>query len=182
MVDGRTQIPLADDGWPLQVYLDQTVRCDDCGLEPDLNWAWDGLPHGDGGLRMFALRVVDRLEREGWRFDGAPYCPECAANLPPRPRVHKPSGGGFVAGIVGAVLGALAGALLGILLVVALTMYEEWKAVPGRNPGGGAAMMMMVIFTVPVGLYLGATRGARFALRRYERRQAEWDEEYGADA
>ena len=78
------ELELPHDDWHNYVYMLLTATCDHCGLEPDFAWAWDGLPEGDSGARIFAIRAVGYLKRQGWQMlDGSPYCPTCSEKLFP---------------------------------------------------------------------------------------------------
>jgi len=78
------ELPLDD--WHNYVYMLLSAECDHCGGEADLAWASEGLPDGDSGARVFAVRAVEYLRREGWQMvDGAAYCPACCETLFPKP-------------------------------------------------------------------------------------------------
>jgi hypothetical protein len=76
----ETKLP--DDFWHTFVYVHfGYFCCGRCGIEPDLEWAWEGLTANDeAGLVQFTNRVVPHLKSEGWIvLDAQPRCPLCAA-------------------------------------------------------------------------------------------------------
>src|SRR2546423_220198 len=69
------------DAWHDHIYLmfDGT-RCDQCGKEPDLAWAWDELGGGEAAGARYALGAVPHWKDRGWRLQkGRLYCPRCAS-------------------------------------------------------------------------------------------------------
>lgn len=74
---------LPDDPLHTHLYVWSTTRetaCCDCGILPELEWAWENTPKGEPGFRLFAIRAAQQLKSLGWRMaDGLLFCPDCAA-------------------------------------------------------------------------------------------------------
>lgn len=76
---------LPEDDWHSHVYVHFSwLECAVCNLEPELEWAWDGVSSGEQGVVEFSIRAVNHLKDARWQIlDGGIYCPTCAASLFP---------------------------------------------------------------------------------------------------
>ena len=74
---------MPSDDWHSHVYVHFSwLNCEICDVEPDLEWAWEGLGLGEKAVQIFTVRAVERLKAEGWLIyknglDGL-CCPKCA--------------------------------------------------------------------------------------------------------
>jgi hypothetical protein len=77
------EVESQQDGFHSYVYVHfGWLCCDECQIEPDLEWAWKGLRPGEASVQMFATRAVERLKADGWiMHNDGPLCPTCAAKL-----------------------------------------------------------------------------------------------------